>query len=89
VEETGSPHTIVVAAAGIRAADLTRYHLPKKLQSRTSANTGFRPLRAFQSKSGKVAKLFAKHIKLKEAVEDCQKNRCVAKATCNHTFHVF
>lgn len=57
-KENGCPHTIVIAAAGIRAADLTR------------------ALRCFQSKTGgKVAKLFAKHIKLKEAIEECKKTR--------------
>lgn len=49
--EKGSPHTLVVAGAGLRAADLTR------------------ALRKFQTKESLVAKLFAKHIKLKEAVE--------------------
>jgi len=56
--ETGAPHTLIIAASGIRAADLTR------------------ALRDFQSKKkngGKVAKLFAKHIKLKEAIEECKK----------------
>jgi protein CMS1 len=58
VEESGCPHTMVVAASGIRAADLTR------------------ALRSFQSKTGgKVAKLFAKHIKLKDAIEECKKTR--------------
>ena len=60
--ENGSPHTIVIAASGIRAADLTR------------------SLREFQSKEkngGKVAKLFAKHIKLREAVEECRKIKYV------------
>ncbi|KIW03904.1 uncharacterized protein PV09_04747 [Verruconis gallopava] len=59
-QDPGCPHTIVVAAAGIRAADLTR------------------ALRVFQSKKesgGKVTKLFAKHIKLKEAIEECRKTR--------------
>ncbi|KAF2103958.1 hypothetical protein NA57DRAFT_70170 [Rhizodiscina lignyota] len=53
----GSPHTLVVAGAGLRAADLTR------------------ALRTFQTKEATVAKLFAKHIKLKEAVETCKKLR--------------
>jgi protein CMS1 len=58
VEENGCPHTIVIAASGIRAADLTR------------------ALRPFQSKTGgKVTKLFAKHIKLKAAIEECKKTR--------------
>ena len=60
--ETGAPHTLIIAASGIRAADLTR------------------ALRDFQSKKkngGKVAKLFAKHIKLKEAIEECKKIKYV------------
>lgn len=58
-EGKGSPHTLVVAGAGLRAADLTR------------------TLREFQTKDAIIAKLFAKHIKLKEAVESCRKYRCV------------
>lgn len=49
--EKGHPHTLVVAGAGLRAAELAR------------------ALRKFQSKDALVAKLFAKHIKLQEAVE--------------------
>lgn len=49
-EAKGSPHTLVVAMAGLRCADLTR------------------ALRQFQTKDAMVAKLFAKHIKLGEAV---------------------
>ncbi|KAL8872497.1 MAG: hypothetical protein Q9174_001884 [Haloplaca sp. 1 TL-2023] len=45
----GEPHTLVVAAAALRAADLIRV------------------LRQFQTKEATVAKLFAKHIKLKDA----------------------
>ena len=58
-EDKGSPHTLVVAGAGLRAADLTR------------------TLREFQTKDAIIAKLFAKHIKLKEAVESCKKYRYV------------
>jgi len=56
-EDKGSPHTLVVAGAGLRAADLTR------------------TLREFQTKDAIIAKLFAKHIKFKEAVESCRKYR--------------
>jgi protein CMS1 len=55
--EKGSPHTLVIAGAGLRAADLTR------------------SLRKYQTKEALVAKLFAKHIKLKEAVETVKKAR--------------
>lgn len=50
-ETKGSPHTIVVAGAGLRAAELVR------------------ALRRFQKKGNPVAKLFAKHIKMEEAVQ--------------------
>ncbi|KAI5777369.1 U3-containing 90S pre-ribosomal complex subunit-domain containing protein [Geopyxis carbonaria] len=53
VTETGAPHTIVIAAAALRAAELAR------------------ALRRFQSKEVAVAKLFAKHIKLDEAIAGC------------------
>ncbi|KAI9835404.1 MAG: hypothetical protein M1819_002322 [Sarea resinae] len=53
----GSPHTIVVTGAGLRAADLTR------------------SLRKFQTKESTVAKLFAKHIKLKDAIEFVKKTK--------------
>ncbi|KAF2757477.1 hypothetical protein EJ05DRAFT_465606 [Pseudovirgaria hyperparasitica] len=53
----GSPHILVIASAGLRAAELVR------------------SLRTFQTKEGKVEKLFAKHIKLKEAIETCGKVR--------------
>ncbi|CAK3790190.1 Hypothetical predicted protein [Lecanosticta acicola] len=56
-QEKGAPHTLVVAGAGLRAADLTR------------------ALRKFQTKESMVAKLFAKHIKLKEAIETVKKTR--------------
>ena len=55
--EKGSPHTLVVAGAGLRAADLTRV------------------LRKYETKDSAVAKLFAKHIKLKEAIETVKKTR--------------
>ncbi|KAF2208249.1 hypothetical protein CERZMDRAFT_114759 [Cercospora zeae-maydis SCOH1-5] len=56
-KEKGSPHTLVVTGAGLRAADLTR------------------TLRKFQTKDAKVAKLFAKHIKMEEAVQQLKKDR--------------
>lgn len=49
-KKNGSPHTILVAAAGLRASELARV------------------VRKFQTKDATVAKLFAKHIKLKESV---------------------
>ncbi|PSK34888.1 hypothetical protein B9Z65_1471 [Elsinoe australis] len=52
-----SPHTLIVAGAGIRAANLTR------------------AVRQFQTKDAKVEKLFAKHIKMEEAIESVKKCR--------------
>lgn len=56
-EAKGTPHTLVIAAAGLRAADLTR------------------ALRQYQTKDAMVAKLFAKHIKLRDAVDMVKKTR--------------
>ena len=56
-EQMGTPHTLVVAVSGMRAAELTR------------------ALRQFQSKEVMVAKLFAKHMKLAETREFCQRRR--------------
>ena len=56
-KDNGSPHTLVIAGAALRATDLTRL------------------LRGLQSGDAKVGKLFAKHIKLEEAKEFCEKNR--------------
>ncbi|KAI9863004.1 MAG: hypothetical protein M1824_000690 [Vezdaea acicularis] len=56
-KENGSPHTLVITCAGLRAADLTR------------------ALRKFQTKDATVAKLFAKHIKLKDAVQYVKRAR--------------
>ncbi|KAL1835463.1 hypothetical protein VTJ49DRAFT_6672 [Mycothermus thermophilus] len=57
----GSPHTLIVAAAGLRAADLVRH---VKLA-----------VRKFQKKGNPVSKLFAKHFKLEEQVSFLQKTR--------------
>ncbi|KAF2838998.1 hypothetical protein M501DRAFT_1003532 [Patellaria atrata CBS 101060] len=56
-KSTGTPHTLIVASAGLRAADLTR------------------AVRKFQTKEAHIIKLFAKHIKLQEAIENCQKTK--------------
>lgn len=53
----GSPHTLVIAGAGLRAADLVR------------------ALQKYRTKDALVAKLFAKHIKLKESIETVKKAR--------------
>ncbi|KAI4227151.1 MAG: hypothetical protein L6R36_002648 [Xanthoria steineri] len=53
----GSPHTLVLTGAALRAAELSRV------------------LRKFQGKEVTVAKLFAKHIKLKDATAFVKKTR--------------
>ncbi|KAF2205946.1 hypothetical protein GQ43DRAFT_436541 [Delitschia confertaspora ATCC 74209] len=56
---SGAPHTLVITASGIRAADAfrsLRNDLPKQ-----------------GVKNPSVAKLFAKHIKLAESIEHCSK----------------
>lgn len=53
----GSPNILVVTAAALRAADLTR------------------ALKIYQNKEAAVAKLFAKHVKLREHVEYLMKTR--------------
>jgi protein CMS1 len=62
----GAPHTIVVTASGIRAADLCR-----------SLKTG---LPKQGTKDPNVAKLFAKHMKLAEQVAHLKKNKYVIKS---------
>ncbi|KAH8882724.1 hypothetical protein GQ53DRAFT_700608 [Thozetella sp. PMI_491] len=56
-KKKGTPHTIIVAGAGLRAANVVR------------------AVRKFQKKGNAVAKLFAKHIKLEEAVTFLNSNR--------------
>ncbi|KAH8601954.1 U3-containing 90S pre-ribosomal complex subunit-domain containing protein [Bisporella sp. PMI_857] len=56
-KKNGSPHTIIVTAAGLRAADLARV------------------VRKFQTKDATVAKLFAKHIKLKDSISFLKSTR--------------
>jgi len=56
-KKNGAPHTIIVAGAGLRAADLARI------------------IRKFQTKDATVAKLFAKHIKMKDAVRFLKNTR--------------
>ncbi|ROT41728.1 hypothetical protein SODALDRAFT_343571 [Sodiomyces alkalinus F11] len=56
-EVKGSPHTIIVTGAGLRAADLVR------------------AARKFQGEKSKVAKLFAKHMKIEEQTKFLQTHR--------------
>ncbi|KAK6522117.1 hypothetical protein TWF281_002683 [Arthrobotrys megalospora] len=53
----GSPHTIFITPAALRAADVVRI------------------LRKYQTPDSQIAKFFAKHVKLSEAVEYAKKTR--------------
>ncbi|KAI1001010.1 hypothetical protein K3495_g7186 [Podosphaera aphanis] len=53
----GTPHTIIVTGAGLRAADIAR------------------SVRKFPVKEAKVARLFAKHIKIQESIKFLQNHR--------------
>ncbi|KAK9593144.1 Protein cms1 [Aspergillus fumigatus] len=75
-EQKGTPHTLVVCPAALRAADVVRW-----VDQTYIAVLGWRlircsrALRAFQSKDSTVGKLFAKHIKLEEAKQFLQRAR--------------
>ncbi|KAG0632793.1 U3-containing 90S pre-ribosomal complex subunit-domain containing protein [Tuber brumale] len=53
----GTPHTLILTLAAVRATDLAR------------------AVRKYQTKDSLVAKLFAKHIKLKDSITTCQTTR--------------
>src|ERR1700722_17724881 len=73
-KKNGAPHTIIVAGAGLRAADLARY-IFSVFFDYFRCLTPFRVLRKFQAKDAAVAKLFAKHIKIKDAIKFLQSMR--------------
>jgi protein CMS1 len=54
---TGTPHTLILTAAALRATDIVR------------------AVKKFQTKDSVVAKLFSKHIKLKEAIDMCNNTK--------------
>ncbi|WEW57519.1 Protein cms1 [Emydomyces testavorans] len=81
-EAKGSPHTLVVTLAGLRAADLTRWAVPFDLYEPVWLIMT-RALRQFQNKECIVGKLFAKHIKLAEAQEFVKKTRSVLQWALN------
>ncbi|RQM06664.1 hypothetical protein DH86_00001294, partial [Scytalidium sp. 3C] len=56
-KKNGSPHTVIVTAAGLRAADIARI------------------VRKFPAKEAKVAKLFAKHIKIQDTIKFLKSSR--------------
>ncbi len=75
-DDPGSPHTIIVAASGLRAADVTR---SKASAFSLSLYTKIviRSLRIYQTPNSAVAKLFAKHIKMPEAIEYVKRTKYV------------
>lgn len=73
-KKNGSPHTIIVTAAGLRAADIARY-VPIFPKFQSYFNSRPRVMRKFQTKDATVAKLFAKHIKLQDSVKFLKSTR--------------
>lgn len=74
-EEKGSPHTLVIAPAGLRAADLVRWVFLSLLVHCMANDVYYSALRSFQNKDAAVAKLFAKHIKIEEAKQFLERSR--------------
>ena len=74
-EEKGSPHTLVIASAGLRAADLVRCVFLSLLVHCMTNDVYYSALRSFQNKDAAVAKLFAKHIKIEEAKQFLERSR--------------
>ena len=72
---TSSPHTLVIASSGIRAADLTRFGELKTCVFPIALTSISRSLRVYQSDEAAVAKLFAKHIKLADSMDYVKKTR--------------
>lgn len=78
-KKLGAPHTLFVTSSGLRAADVTRYGYASAfsyhLLPLLIIYVFTRALRTFQTNEAMVAKLFAKHIKLKDAIEFVKKTR--------------
>lgn len=82
----GSPHTLIVAGSGIRAVNLTRYisqcFVSGCLFAFKPTNIITRALKEGLPTEGvkapKVGKLFAKHIKLKDAIGFCSQEGFVS-----------
>lgn len=85
-KKRGAPHTIVVTSAGLRAADITRYIYRTSLSA--SAKALSRVLRTFQTKDAIVAKLFAKHIKLADAIDYVKKTRSILLPAFHREEHI-
>ncbi|KAM0381733.1 hypothetical protein ACHAPY_004894 [Fusarium culmorum] len=66
-KKKGSPHTLIVTGAGLRAADIVRYVDAHALEVKPL--TFDRSMRKFQNKDNAIAKLFAKHFKIEEQVK--------------------
>jgi protein CMS1 len=65
-KKNGAPHTIIVTAAGLRAADMARF--VSAIGSLILMLIVHSAVRKFHTNDATVAKLFAKHIKLKDAI---------------------
>lgn len=77
-EEKGTPHTLVVCGAALRAAEVVRWVHPSP-RAWVVTNMFWwcfnRALRPLQNKESTVGKLFAKHIKLEDAKQFLQRAR--------------
>lgn len=73
-KKLGAPHTLVIVSAGLRAANIARLVFPFIAWLARSWGI-LRALRTFQTKDAAVAKLFAKHIKLKDAIDYVKNTR--------------
>lgn len=71
-KKNGSPHTVIVTAAGLRAADIARY--VSNFITMACSNVP-RIVRKFPAKEAKVAKLFAKHIKIQDTIKFLKSSR--------------
>jgi protein CMS1 len=73
-KKNGAPHTIIVTASGLKAADIARY-LDTTLVFGARFDLLGREVRKFQTKDATVAKLFAKHIKLQDSIKFLKSTR--------------
>ena len=74
VKQLGSPHTLIITSAGLRAANVIRYSVCSS-QKLIASSRECRALRMFNTKDNSVAKLFAKHIRLRDAIDYVKQTR--------------
>ncbi|PBP22995.1 hypothetical protein BUE80_DR006162 [Diplocarpon rosae] len=72
-KKNGAPHTIIVSAAGLRAAEIARQIKPRSFHNHFLHKN--RMMRTFSTKDAIVAKLFAKHIKLQDSIKFLKSTR--------------